>query len=378
MGRAYRWFGRPLLKFQDSEKAHLRSLRILRLLAGNPISRSVLRMIYSPKKRVAITVFGHEYTHPFGLAAGMDKNAMALRGWDAIGLGFTEIGGVTQQEQSGNERPRMFRADNSLALVNRMGFNNNGSKKIAMTLEKHHKRHGKSDIPLWVNIGKSKTTPLEQAHLDYQSTLSALWNYADVFVVNVSSPNTPNLRELQKDDGLIRILEACHSANLHLAGNEEHLKPVLIKVAPDLTDEQLKHMVVTARAHHAAGIVVSNTTLERPTPSGVKEASVFAQQGGLSGKPLFTRSTEMIRIVHEMTSGDWPIIGVGGVFSADDAWQKITAGACLVQAYSAFVFEGPSIVKTVVSGIDQRLKDSSFKNLEEAVGSATKNTTNEG
>jgi dihydroorotate dehydrogenase len=373
MGVFYRWFGRPLLKFQDSERAHLRSLKLLRLFSNNPLTRSALKLTYKPRKSVPVEVFGHVYPHPFGLAAGMDKNAIALRGWEATGLSFIEIGGVTQHRQDGNPKPRMFRADATQALVNRMGFNNEGSEQISKNLDKHFAKYGSPNVPLWVNLGKSKITPLENAHEDYGATMRALWKYTDVFVVNVSSPNTPNLRELQNDEGLMRILEKCHQVNreLALSGVE---KPILVKVAPDLTNQQLEHVVHTARSSGASGIVLSNTTLVRPDAKSPKEQMIFAEKGGLSGRPLMNRSTEMIRIVSNITNGEWPIIGVGGVMSAADAWEKILAGASLVQAYSGFVFEGPSLTKSVVHGIHKSLERRGYLTLSDAIGAESESS----
>ncbi len=367
MGVLYRWFGRPLLRLQDSERAHLRSLKLLRFLSNNPLSRTMLRMAYKPRKGIEVEVFGQRYKHPFGLAAGMDKNAVSLRGWETTGLGFIEIGGVTQHKQDGNTRPRMFRADKTQALVNRMGFNNQGSQQISENLLKHFKKYGSPNVPLWVNLGKSKTTPLEDAHTDYATTMKLLWPFTDVFVVNVSSPNTPNLRELQKDEGLIKILDACHQVNTEMDAKGSG-KPILVKVAPDLTDEQLEHFVHTSRSNGASGIVLSNTTLVRPQGKNSKEVKVFEETGGLSGRPLFDRSTEMIRIVNRLTNGEWPIVGVGGIMSADDAWKKINAGATLLQAYSGFVFEGPSLTKTVVNGLHRKLRDHGYSTLIDAVG----------
>ncbi|MAF94053.1 dihydroorotate dehydrogenase (quinone) [Candidatus Woesearchaeota archaeon] len=370
MGAGYRWFGRPLLRFQDSEKAHARSLSLLRLFSANPISRSVLSFLYKPRRRLPVELFGQTYIHPFGLAAGMDKNAKALRGWEATGLAFIEIGGVTMLEQSGNPKPRMFRAAHAQALVNRMGFNNNGSEKIQAALEKHVAKHGRPSVPIWVNLGKSKITPLEDAPADYATTMERLWSYGDVFVINVSSPNTPNLRELQGDEGLTAILSACHHVNERCA--EEHRqtkRPVLVKVAPDMTDEQLVHIATTAKSNGADGIVVSNTTVERPENASSRDEAVFSQQGGLSGQPLKDRSTAMIQTVRRAVGGDWPIIGVGGIASADDAWQKLTAGATLIQAYSGFVFEGPALTKSIVNGLHKRLEASPYTAIADVVGS---------
>jgi dihydroorotate dehydrogenase len=371
MGVGYRWFGRPLLRFQDSEKAHGRSLSLLRLFSSNPVSRTVLKLLYKPRRSLPVEVFGHTYAHPFGLAAGMDKNAKALRGWEATGLAFVEIGGVTMLEQTGNPKPRMFRAPKAQALVNRMGFNNNGSEKIQAALKHHFNRYGRPSIPLWVNLGKSKMTPLDDAPKDYATTMERLWAYGDVFVINVSSPNTPNLRELQGDEGLKSILLACQEVNTtQSTTTQTDKKPILVKVAPDMTAEQLVHIAQTAKSNGADGIVVSNTTVERPDASHARDAAVFAEQGGMSGQPLKERSTSMIKTVRQATGPDWPIIGVGGIASADDAWEKIAAGATLVQAYSGFVFEGPALTKTIVNGLHKRLQSSPYTSLNEARGAS--------
>ena len=369
MGFFYRWFGRPLLRFQDSERAHTRSLNLLRAASATSIGRLGLRLLYRPRYSLPVNVFGHRYNHPFGLAAGMDKNATALNGWASLGLSFIEIGGVTMVAQEGNEKPRMFRADASKALVNRMGFNNDGSEAIQQGLQHHFKRYGKPTSPLWVNLGKSKITPLDEAHTDYATTMDRLWPFADVFVINVSSPNTPNLRELQNDVGLRRILDACHEINAkHAADRSNQAKPLLVKIAPDLTQEQLELVVRTAQDGNAAGIVVCNTTVERPSSPPSGERDVFAQTGGMSGQPLKQRSTALIRHVRQIAGPDWPIVGVGGISSAEDAWEKIQAGATLLQAYSGFVFEGPSLGKSVVHGLRRRLRAGGYASIDQAVG----------
>ena len=370
MGVFYRWFARPWLRFQDSERAHRRALVGLRAMSAFAPTRWLLRGMYHRRSTTSVTFCGTTYAHPFGLAAGMDKNAEALRGWPALGLAFVEIGGVTQHEQLGNPKPRMFRASHAQALVNRMGFNNQGSAKVAERLRLHWNRHGALPVPLWVNLGKSKITPLDEAEQDYATTMRLLWPFTTVFVVNVSSPNTPNLRELQNDDGLIRILEACRAVNQACADEHgEATKPVLVKVAPDLTDEQLIHVVDTARNNGAEGMVLANTTLSRPPSPHPADQRVFDERGGMSGRPVKHRATEMIRVVHRHTAGSWPLVGVGGVSSADDAWEKIRAGASLVQAYSGFVFEGPSLAKSITKGLERRMQQAGCSTLQDAVGS---------
>lgn len=370
MGLGYRLVSRPLLALQDSEKAHARSLLGLRAMASNPISRTALRLFYRPKD-LNVTRFNMAYKNPFGLAAGMDKRAEALRGWESLGLGFIEIGGVTAEEQPGNPKPRMFRSGTSKALVNRMGFNNPGSENIARKLDQHIARFGQPQVPLWANLGKSKNTPLTDAPMDYATTMRRLWTYCDVFVINVSSPNTPNLRELQHDSALEEIVSACTAVNDELSKQHNRsTKPLLVKIAPDLSDDQLVAVVKTARSSGCDGIVATNTTVERPGAASKKEQHVFSQTGGMSGAPVNARSTAMIHRIYQLTNGEWPIVGVGGISNAEDAWAKIGAGASLLQAYSGFVFEGPSLTKNVVNGLHKKLQSSEFSSLDEAVGFA--------
>lgn len=265
----------------------------------------------------------------------------------------------------------MFRSGASKALVNRMGFNNPGSQKVADQLSLHIRRHGQPEVPLWANLGKSKVTPLSEAASDYATTMERLWPHCDVFVINVSSPNTPNLRELQHDDALENIVQACNQVNSKMAdANQSQPKPMLVKIAPDLSDDQLVAVVNTARSAGCDGIVATNTTIERPTANTPKDERIFAETGGMSGAPVNQRSTEMIHRIYELTKGDWPIVGVGGISNADDAWAKIGAGACLLQAYSGFVFEGPALTKSVVHGLIRKLKESPYQSFDEAIGFA--------
>tara|TARA_Y100000768_G_scaffold82123_1_gene58511 strand:+ start:212 stop:1345 length:1134 start_codon:yes stop_codon:yes gene_type:complete len=369
MGLVYRLFARPFLALQDSEKVHLRTLKLLRILCSNPLTRLPLRVLYKPKKSLNLNLFNQDYAHPFGLAAGMDKKAEALIGWETIGLGFIEIGGITQLEQEGNPKPRMFRSSSSKSLVNRMGFNNPGSEKMSTTLKKHFEKHGKPGVPLWINLGKSKLTPLDESHVDYSTTFERLWEYGDVFVINVSSPNTPNLRELQNDESLAKIINSCQAINEKLASkHNSSIKPILVKIAPELNDQQLEMVVNTAMSCNCDGIVATNTTTSRPKPDSNSEKLVFDQKGGMSGKPLSNKSTDFIKRIYSLTEGKWPIIGVGGIMNSEDAWEKITAGASLIQAYSGFVFEGAGLTKSVVNGLSKKLKQHGLTNISEAVG----------
>ena len=352
MGLGYTLFVRPFLALMDSEKAHKRALLGLRIASFTVLGRMLLRIMYKPRKLTS-EAFGIEFNNPLGLAAGMDKRAEAMRGWENLGFGFIEIGGITEHEQTGNPKPRMFRSSKHRALVNRMGFNNPGSEKMAQHLSKSRK----PSIPVLLNVGKSKVTSLEDAHLDYAKTVERCGEFVDGFVINVSSPNTPNLRELQKDEDLARIIEAvqAHSQN----------KPVLVKIAPDLEDLQIKSIVDTARGLGCAGIIATNTTLARPDDEGI-----MSQKGGLSGKPLKSRSTQIIRLIADHTDGNWPIIGVGGISSSEDAWDKIVNGASLIQIYSSMVFNGASVIKEIVNGLDKKLKSKGLSDLSQAIGLA--------
>jgi dihydroorotate dehydrogenase len=352
MGLGYSLLVRPFLALMDSEKAHGRAISGLKLASFTVFGRLFLRVLYKPRN-VESNCFGINFSNPLGLAAGMDKKAEAMRGWETLGFGYIEVGGITEREQSGNLKPRMFRSSKHNALVNRMGFNNPGSEKMA----KHLAQARKPNVPLFLNVGKSKVTSLEDAHLDYARTVERCGPYVDGFVINVSSPNTPNLRELQKDEDLARIIKAVQV----YSGD----KPVLIKMSPDLEDMQIRSVVDTARHLGCAGIIATNTTTKRP-----EEEGVMLETGGLSGKPLRSRSTKVIRLIADHTNGEWPIIGVGGISNADEAWEKIINGASLIQIYSAMVFQGASVIKKIVNGLDKKLKAEGLNNLEQAIGLA--------
>jgi dihydroorotate dehydrogenase len=297
----------------------------------------------------------------------MDKHAAAVPAWEALGFGFVELGGVTWHSQPGNSGPRMFRAVKDGALINRMGFNNPGADAMAQKLGEWKARGDWPKHPVGINLGKSKVTPLERAAEDYANSFRLLHPVADFFVVNVSSPNTPNLRKLQDKAALDEILAALQEQQA--SGSR---RPILVKVAPDLTFEALDEILELAGPRNLAGIVATNTTTSRPDTANAELRRVYGESGGLSGRPLASRSTEIIRRLYSQTRGELPIIGVGGIFTAADAWEKITAGASLLQIYTALVYEGPTIVKEIVSGLERRLEEHGFKRLTDAVGSAVK------
>jgi dihydroorotate dehydrogenase len=367
----YRNLVRPFLFCQDAERIHNRTMRVLNWVSRTPIASNSLRY-FCGSPQLPVSLFGLRFPNPVGLAAGMDKNAEALPAWSALGFGFTELGAVTWHPQPGNPAPRVFRAIPDEAIVNRMGFNNAGAEKVAEVLAEWRKLGRWPQHPVGMNLGKSKITPLDKAAEDYANSLRVLLPHLDFFVINVSSPNTPNLRQLQDKAELDEILAAVQEVQQHRGGqlgSKGPAKPVLVKIAPDLSFEALDEILELAGPRNIAGIVATNTTIARPHSSNPRLETVYAQDGGLSGRPLRQRSTEIIRHLHKQTRGKLPIIGVGGIFSAADAWQKITAGASLVQVYTGLVYEGPGIVRSIVRGLDRQLKKAGLLNLQDLVGS---------
>ncbi|SNT65931.1 dihydroorotate dehydrogenase [Asanoa hainanensis] len=321
----------------DAETAHEWTLK--RLAGLPPAARRLLALRYAVRRPT--TVFGVEFPNAVGLAAGVDKNGLALDAWPALGFGFVEVGTVTAHAQPGNPKPRLFRLRGSDAIVNRMGFNNEGAAALARRLEGHLAlrkalTRGPS-FPLGISLGKSKVTPLDEAVDDYLASYKLLRDYGDYFAVNVSSPNTPGLRSLQDRDSIDALLGA-------LVGE----KPILVKIAPDLTQAAIAELLEVCLARGAAGVIATNTTLSR---DGLAAADVAlgAEAGGLSGGPLTAKARDVVRFVHTETGGQLPIIGVGGLMTADDAERMFDAGASLVQVYSGFIYHGPALVRRIAS-----------------------------
>ena len=312
-----------------AEAAH--NLAILALRLTPP---SFLRAAFGPTPQKPIKLFGLTFPNPVGLAAGMDKNADALRAWEALGFGFVEAGTITALAQPGNSKPRCFRYPSQLALINRMGFNNAGASVAAERLARQKASGRWPRVPVGINIGKSKLTPNEQAASDYATSYKLLLPFGDYFVVNVSSPNTPNLRALQDRDSLAEIIRTLKRIN--------NIKPLLVKIAPDLTDEAVRDIAALAESERLAGLIATNTTLDH---SSVPKD--LDQQGGLSGTPLRQRSTEVLRILRSAT--DLPIIASGGIMDAASAHDKLEAGANLVQLYTGFVYHGPELIRDIVA-----------------------------
>lgn len=370
----YRAVVQPLLFSSlnlDPEQLHQGLMTGLDWLNRNPhhgMTRS-LRAFLEKKwclfdARLSQELWGVSFPNPVGLAAGFDKDGQAAGIWSSFGFGFAELGTVTQFPQPGNPKPRLFRLLTDEAVINRMGFNNQGSAALADRLVQVRSRY--SDlVPLGINLGKSKITPLDDAAQDYLTSFQRLKTLGDYFVINVSSPNTPGLRSLQAVDQLKPIVMALQDEN-------QGAKPLLIKISPDLDWEAIAAVVELTQNCELAGLIATNTTIQR---QGLKTQrlqatgqSMTVEAGGLSGAPLRQRSTEVIRFIYGQTGGRLPIIGVGGIFTADDAWEKITAGASLVQIYTGWIYEGPGMVRRILEGLQQKLIEHQLSHLTEAIG----------
>ena len=335
----YRSFIRPLLFRLKPETAHQLTVALLKVATTLPGVTGLLRKLYQvDDPRLERELFGLRFTNPVGLAAGFDKDARLVDGMAALGFGFVEVGTVTPFAQPGNPKPRMFRLPADRSLINRLGFNNHGVSRAA-----RHLARRRSSVIVGGNIGKNKVTPNEHAARDYESCFRALYDYVDYFTVNVSSPNTPDLRELQEKEPLTELLRGLQ----HLNRQQPSPKPILLKIAPDLSDGQLDDIVDICLALGIDGIIATNTTISRDGLATPDQRVTAAGAGGLSGQALRQRATEVIRYLHQRSGGRLPIIGVGGVASPEDALEKLAAGASLVQIYTGLVYEGPALVKRI-------------------------------
>ena len=356
----YKALVRPWVFQSDPEAAHERALNLAASLGRCRIARDAVETMFAfEDRRLRQTVFGIEFPNPVGLAAGYDKNGVGLELWPALGFGFAEIGSVTSRAQPGAEPPRLFRQVEQRSLVNRMGFNNDGADAIAARIPPLPHR-----IPIGVNVGKNRDVDLAHAGESYAATITALRDRADFLVINISSPNTPGLRKLQDKELLDALLGGVvgrvpsRGATRTPAGGSGPTTPILLKIAPDLTFDQIDDVVALVQKHKLAGIVATNTTIDHPTPP----------EGGLSGAPLRTRATECVRHIRRQTKGELPIIGVGGIFTAEDAYEKIRAGASLIEVWTGMIYEGPAIVRDINRGLLRLLVRDEFGSITEAVG----------
>jgi dihydroorotate dehydrogenase len=352
----------------DPEQAHQQSLQWLDWLdrhrdrpPASWVCRQIHRSYCFAHPSLEQTLWGLQFANPLGIAAGFDKDGLAARLWPDFGFGLAELGTVTHHAQPGNPQPRLFRLPLDEAVLNRMGFNNYGAATLAERLGDGRR----SEIPIGINLGKSKITPLEAAAADYLASFQLLKDLGDYFVVNVSSPNTPGLRSLQSSDQLAPILSALQQEN-------QGQKPLLVKIAPDLEWEAIAEIIDLAQTYGLAGLIATNTTIRRDQlKTQTIEATgqpVSAEAGGISGAPVRQRSTEVIRFIYRQTQGTLPIIGVGGIFTAADAWEKIAAGASLVQVYTGWIYEGPGMVQRILQGLVRQLEAEGLQNINEAVG----------
>ncbi|QKW05480.1 quinone-dependent dihydroorotate dehydrogenase [Streptomyces sp. NA04227] len=362
----YALFFRLVFRRMDPERAHHLAFAWIRLAARIPVLRTFLAALLAPRHRELRTeALGLRMHGPFGLAAGFDKNASAIDGMTMLGFDHIEIGTVTGQAQPGNPKQRLFRLVADRALINRMGFNNDGSAAVA---ERLATRKAAFKATVGVNIGKTKTVPEQEAVADYVTSAERLAGYADYLVVNVSSPNTPGLRNLQAVEHLRPLLTAVREAADRTVTDRR--VPLLVKIAPDLADEDIDAVADLALELGLDGIIATNTTISR---EGLSSASdLTAETGGLSGAPLKERSLQVLRRLYGRVGGRITLVGVGGVETAEDAWQRILAGATLVQGYSAFIYQGPLWARSVHKGLAARLRDSPYETLADAVGAETR------
>lgn len=335
---------RKLLFLFDAEKVHYFTMNSLKVIYKIPFSKPILKSVFTPKD-FPVNVFGIPFKNPVGLAAGFDKNAKYLSELENLGFGFIEVGTVTPLPQAGNEKPRLFRLQKDKAIINRMGFNNDGAEMIAKRILKFKSR--KSNLIIGGNIGKNKNTPNESAWQDYEKCFIALFDVVDYFVVNVSSPNTPGLRDLQQKDSLKNIFDHLQVLN----NQKEKSKPILLKIAPDLNEEDLNDIIDLAIEIKLDGLVVTNTTISRGNCVTSKNTIEQLGAGGLSGQPLLQRSNEVLKKISDRTNGRIPLIGSGGVMNAANAIEKKHSGASLLQVYTGFIYEGPGIVKKIVNAL---------------------------
>ncbi|HEY3305252.1 MAG TPA: quinone-dependent dihydroorotate dehydrogenase [Candidatus Binatia bacterium] len=361
----YKTLVRPLMFLRDAEKTHEQTLACLARLGF--LEGALENFFCVDDDRLQVRVGSLTFANPVGLAAGFDKNGVAIKTWPGFGFGFVEIGAVTAQAQPGQSKPRLFRLPDDDALINRLGFNNEGAEAIGAKLKALRANGRPLKIPLGINIGRTKIVATKDAAVDYLFTFERLFAFGDYFTLNVSSPNTPELRDLQQKGHLATLLETIQTKNRELARNSRiQDRPVFVKIDPDMELDQVDEIIAVAQAQKIAGIVATNASafLRENLTARVDEP------GGLSGKPLRARATAFIRHIYKRTRGGMPIIGAGGIFTAADAYEKIQAGASAVQILTGFVYEGPGAVKRINRGLLRLIERDRFKNISAAVGTA--------
>lgn len=354
---------RPLLFRLPAETSHHLTFSLLHLFYRLPGTGVVTRAMFARQSTaLPVTVMGLNFPNPVGLAAGLDKNAEYVQPLSDFGFGFLELGTVTPRPQPGNPKPRMFRLPHQAALINRMGFNNVGIDRFLVNLAR-----GEKSCPVGINIGKNRDTPVERAVEDYRTALRAAYPHADYIAVNISSPNTAGLRDLQNEKNLEELLRALKAEQAGLAEKHGRYVPIALKIAPDLDDTQIAAIARLVLEHKFDAVIATNTTITRPGLSNDPQAH---QSGGLSGRPLRPLSTNIIRRLYGQLQGNVPIIGVGGIENAEDAWDKLVAGADLIQVYTALIYAGPCVVQNIVRGLAERVQASGLPTLAEAVAQA--------
>ena len=360
----YKSIIRPLLFRKDPEESHE---MILALMAKAEGFSAILEKFYGvDDPRLAVKIGSLTFSNPVGLAGGFDKNALAPRTIASFGFGFMEIGAITAQAQPGNPKPRLYRLPEDEALINRLGFNNEGAAAIAAKLERLRARGRLPNIPLGMNVGRTKIVQTKDAVGDFLACVERLYRYGDFFTLNVSSPNTPNLRDLQEKNLLRALLSAVQDKNRELSARAKiEPKPVFVKIAPDMEFSQVDEIIDVVKSVHLTGIVATNATaFMRENLKSVKGR----EPGGLSGRPITARVTSFVSHIYKETRGQLPIIGVGGIFNAEDAYEKIKAGASAVQIYTGWIYEGPGAVKRINLGLQRLLERDGLKHISEAVG----------
>ena len=354
---------RALLFRLDAETSHHLTFSLLRLCYRLPGVGAMVRALFAPQPvTLPVNVMGLNFPNPVGLAAGLDKNAEYIRPLAGFGFGFLELGTVTPKPQPGNPKPRLFRLPQQAALINRMGFNNVGIDRFLVNFVR-----GGKPCPLGINIGKNRDTPVERAVEDYRTALRTAYPQADYVTINISSPNTAGLRDLQNQEHLEELLRALKAEQGALAETHGRYVPIALKIAPDLDDTQVAAIAQLVLEHKFDAVIATNTTISRPS---LTSDPVASESGGLSGRPLKALSTEIIRKLYGQLRGAVPIIGVGGIENADDAWDKLVAGADLIQIYTALIYEGPGVAQVIVHGLAERVRTAGCATLTEAVAQA--------